>query len=142
MTKTGDTFASLVATLRGKCTAFILARLKEEGITELAVSHGSILAVLYCDGPQPMAVLSERTSRDKSTVTVLVRKLEALGYVKRETGAQDGRVSVIRLTEKGVRFQPVFERISVELNQRIWGDMPEGQKEALCRNLAMISERL
>lgn len=137
-----DRTAHMVALLRGKINNFILSRLAEEGIKELAPSHGSILVVLYHEGPQPMAVLSEKINRDKSTLTVLVRKLEALDYIKRETDAHDSRVSVIHLTEKGVQFRALFERISEELTDHIWGDTPEKERRRFSEELTRMVERL
>lgn len=137
-----DQTAHMVSLLRGKINNFILSRLAEEGIRELAPSHGSILVVLYYEGPQPMAVLSEKINRDKSTLTVLVRKLEALGYIERETDAHDSRVSVIHLTEKGFQFRALFERISRELAERIWGDTPEKERKQFSEELARMIERV
>ncbi len=142
MTEHTDQTAHRVALLRGKINNFLLSRLAEEGIKGLAPSHGSILVVLYCEGPQQMAVLSEKINRDKSTLTVLVRKLEALGYVERKADTQDNRVSVIHLTEKGFQFRALFERISRELADRIWGDTPEKERRQFSEELARMSERL
>lgn len=142
MTGRTDQTAHMVALLRSKINNFLLSRLAEEGIKGLAPSHGSILVVLYYEGPQPMAALSEKINRDKSTLTVLVRKLEALGYIEREADAQDSRVSVIHLTEKGFQFRTLFERISKELIDRIWGDTPEKERRQFSEELARMVGRL
>ena len=137
-----DDTAHLIGRLRGRINDFILSRLAEEGVKGLAPSHGSILVVLYHEGPQPMAVLSERINRDKSTLTVLIRKLETLGYVAREADAHDSRVSIIRLTEQGLRFRALFERISEELTERIWGDTPESERRRISGELSRMLARL
>ena len=134
--------ANTISNLRNRFNAFIMDRLAEEGITELVPSHGAVLVVLYKEGPQPMKAICEAVNRDKSTLTVLVRKLEALGYVRREPDEKDSRVSIIHLTEKGVAFQPLFERISLELNRKIWGNTPEDEREVFCRQLSEMTRRM
>lgn len=142
MMKPNTDIAHIIANLRNRFNAFIMDRLAEEGITELVPSHGAVLVVLYKEGPQPMKAICEAVNRDKSTLTVLVRKLETLGYVRREPDENDNRVSIIHLTEKGVAFQPLFEDISRELNRRIWGDLPEGEREVLYRQLSEMARRM
>ncbi len=142
MIKTRDDIAHIIASLRNNFNAFIMDRLAKEGITELVPSHGAILVVLYENGPQPMKVICERVRRDKSTLTVLARKLEVLGYIRREPDENDNRVTILHLTEKGVNFQSLFERISEELYHKIWGDTPAREREVFCRQLLEIARRM
>jgi len=117
-------------------------KLTEEGATELVPSHGAILVTLYENGPQPMNAICALVNRDKSTLTVLARKLEALGYVRREADEKDKRSAILCLTEKGTAFRPTFEQISEELFQKIWGDTPESEREVLCSQLVEMTRRL
>ena len=133
---------NIIAHLRNCNNSFIMAKLAEEGISELVPSHGAILVSLYENGPQPMKTICERVNRDKSTMTVLVRKLEALDYIRREPDENDNRSTIIHLTEKGTAFRSIFERISAELCEKIWGDTPESEKEVLSRQLAEMARRL
>ncbi len=138
----GSDIVHVVANLRGAAHDFILTRLADEGITDLAPSHGAILAVLYERGDQPMMAISEYIRRDKSTLTVLVRKLQSLGYVTRAADACDGRVTIVRLTEKGRELRELFERISGELCREIWCDADDDQKEKLVALLREMTGRL
>ena len=142
MTLPGSDIADVIAQLRGKINAYIIARLADKGIHGLAPSHGAIFIALYHDGPQPMQMLSEKIRRDKSTLTVLIRKLESLGYVKREPDPADKRVTIIHLTEKGFRFRAVFEQISDELIGKIWGDTLPKERIRLDKDLKGMLERL
>lgn len=132
----------LAATIRGRCNVFIEKRLHEEGVLALVPSHGSILAALYEHGPQAMSHLSALIKRDKSTVTVLVRKLEQLGYIERTEGSTDSRVIMVSLTAKGTQFQPVFEKISSELYQKLWEGVSPEERTCLCEKLKSIINRL
>jgi len=138
----GTDIASTIARLRNKINAYLISRLADEGITGLAPSHGAIFITLYHDGPQPMQALSDKINRDKSTMTVLIRKLETLGYVTREADVADGRSSIIHLTEKGFRFRATFEQISNELIDRIWGDTSPKERRKLDEELKRMVERL
>ena len=48
-----------------------------------------------------MGNIAQAINRDKSTVTVLVNKLERLKYIEKRKDATDSRVTLIRLTPKG-----------------------------------------
>ncbi|MEK5238832.1 MarR family winged helix-turn-helix transcriptional regulator [Paenibacillus sp. FSL L8-0470] len=56
---------------------------------------------LYSYGATNAAALAESTAMDRSSVSRLVKQLQALGYVKRETSANDGRGIVLSLTDYG-----------------------------------------
>ncbi len=92
-------------------------RLARNGAEGLAPSHGDVLAVLYRYEDVTMKDIADTIRRTKPTVTVLTDKLERLGFVYREKSRNDSRITYIRLTEQGKRFEPVFENISKELNE-------------------------
>lgn len=138
----GDDIVQTISDLRALAHAFILECLEEEGIVGLVPSHGAVLATLYREGPLPMKAISNRIRRDKSTLTVLVRKLEELGYVAREPDEKDSRVVLVRLTEKGLASQAILEGISRRLQERVWGDSPEEEREMVCRALTRMIERM
>ncbi|MFP4975464.1 MarR family winged helix-turn-helix transcriptional regulator [Paenibacillus sp. CN-4] len=60
-----------------------------------------IVRWLYSYGPANAAALAEATAMDKSSVSRLIKQLQALGYVNRETSPNDGRGVVLSLTEQG-----------------------------------------
>ena len=138
----GDDIVQKISDLRNLANAFILESLEEEGIVGIVPSHGAVLATLYHEGPLPMKEISRRIHRDKSTLTVLVRKLEELGYVEREPDEKDSRIVRVRLTEKGIAFRALFERISEELRRTLWGDAPDREREDFCRLLADMTSRM
>lgn len=138
----GDDIVQTISDLRTLAHAFILECLEEKGIVGLVPSHGAVLATLYREGPLPMKAISSRIRRDKSTLTVLVRKLEELGYVVREPDEKDSRVVLVRLTEKGLASQAILEGISRRLQERVWGDSPEEEREMVCRALTRMIDRM
>ncbi|WP_342566398.1 MarR family transcriptional regulator [Paenibacillus sp. FSL R7-0345] len=56
---------------------------------------------LYSYGPASAAMLAESTAMDRSSVSRLIKQLEALGYVRRESSPEDGRAVQLSLTERG-----------------------------------------
>ncbi len=60
-----------------------------------------IVRWLYSYGPTNAATLAESTAMDRSSVSRLVKQLQSLGYLNRETSQSDGRGVVLSLTEHG-----------------------------------------
>lgn len=138
----GDDIVQRISDLRSLANAFILHCLEEEGIVGLVPSHGAVLATLYREGPLPMKEICRHIRRDKSTLTVLVRKLEDLGYVEREPDEKDSRITRVHLTEKGLASRYALERVSRRLRERVWGDASEEEKETVCRALDRMIGRM
>ena len=122
--------------LREIGNAFILAELEKAGMKDIAPSHGDILAqLLHCES-RNMSELAQHAHRTKSTVTVLVGKLERNGYVERIPDPEDSRGIKVRLTEKGRALKPAFDSISSGLNSLILSRLTEeeaGQLEHLLK---------
>ncbi|MEK8133112.1 MarR family transcriptional regulator [Paenibacillus filicis] len=70
---------------------------------------------LYSYGPTSAAALAESTAMDRSSVSRLVKQLEALGYVRKDASPDDGRAILLSLTEYGQQqtIQALKEKESV-----------------------------
>jgi DNA-binding MarR family transcriptional regulator len=66
----------------------------------LTRSEGSVLSTLEA-APQRVTTLAELEGLAQPTVTIMVQRLEARGWVARDTHAGDGRVVVITITSEG-----------------------------------------
>ena len=113
---------SVIAKIHEKGNKFIIDQLNQNGINDLVPSHGDILAMLYKYDKLTMKQLAEKIHRTKPTVTVLIKKLERLGFIKREKSYNDNRITYIVLTDKSIEIKPIFEKISKELNQMLYKD--------------------
>ena len=129
---------SLVSKIREYGNRFIIEELKRNGIDGLAPSHGDILACLYEQNKMTMKDISDKIHRTRPTVTVLVDKLEKLGYVKREVSKEDNRYTYIVLTKKGLDFKPVFEKISNDLNDMLYKNLSDSEADTLEKLLEKI----
>ena len=129
---------SLVSKIHEKGNRFIVEMLSKNGADGLAPSHGDILVCLYTKDRMTMKEIADKINRTKPTVTVLVDKLEKLGYLKREASKEDSRYTYILLTEKGKMFKPVFEKISNGLNKMLFENLSDEEADNLENLLSKI----
>lgn len=122
---------SLISKIHKKGNDYIIEQLELNGAKGLVPSHGDILITLYKKGQMTMKDIAEAIHRTKPTVTVLVDKLQKLGFVKREALEDDSRYTNIVLTKKGKDFKPVFEKISNDLNDAMYKNLTESEAAIL-----------
>jgi len=121
------------AKLRDKGNAYILASLDRAGLKGIVPSHGDVMVQLFTKGACNMGDLARSAKRSKSTVTVLVDKLEKAGYVQKQCDPKDSRGTLVSLTEKGLELEPIFEEISEGLNRLISENLTEEEIKTLGR---------
>lgn len=122
---------SLISKIHEKGNHFIIEALKNNGAEGLVPSHGDILICLYKNGKMTMKNIADCIHRTKPTVTILVDKLEKLGYLKREASTKDSRYTNIVLTQKGEDFKTTFDKISNDLNEMLYKNLSKKEVEAL-----------
>ncbi len=122
---------ALISKIHEKGNRFIIEELKKNGADGLVPSHGDILVCLYHNDKITMKDIADKIHRTRPTVTVLVDKLEKLGYLKREVSQKDSRYTYIALTKKGKDFKPVFEKISKDLNDMLYKNLSEEESDIL-----------
>ena len=133
--------ASKVGKIRDAVNNLILSELGKHGVNGIAPSHGDILVCLYEKNGLSVKELAEKIHRTQPTVTVLIDKLQKLGLVERIKSWEDSRVTLIKLTEKGVHLEPIFREISDKLNTVIYGGFTDIEKEQLEHFLEKILNR-
>lgn len=122
---------ALISKIHEKGNRFIIEELKKNGADGLVPSHGDILVCLYHNDKITMKDIADKIHRTRPTVTVLVDKLEKLGYLKREISQKDSRYTYIALTKKGQNFKPIFEKISKDLNDMLYKNLSEEESDIL-----------
>lgn len=120
------------------------ALLKEHGV-EFNSAQGRILFVLWQRDGIPIKTLSEKTMLEKSTLTAMLERLRGQGHVALEPDPGDGRVTLVRLTEKNKRLKERYEKVSDEMIG-LWyrgftAEEIEGFEAYLRRILANLSDR-
>ena len=122
---------SLISKIHEKGNRFIVEELKKNGENGLVPSHGDILVCLYNQDKMTMKDIADKIHKTRPTVTVLVDKLEKLGYIKREVSEKDNRYTYIYLTKKGEDFKPVFEQISNDLTYMLYKNLSDKEADIL-----------
>lgn len=92
---------SLTGKIRDDVNSLIIKELKGYGIEDVAPSHGDILMCLYKVNNLSVKEIAKEIHRTQPTVTVLIDKLQRLGYVRRIKSQEDSRVSLVSLTTDG-----------------------------------------
>ncbi len=133
---------ALIARIRDHVNKRIVHELEQHEVTGIVPSHGDVLMFLYREETLSIKMLAERVQRTQPTVTVLVNKLEKLGYVERHKSAEDSRVTMIRLTEQGRKLEPVFNQVSKQINEMIYGGLSDEQAEQLELLLSSIVRKM
>lgn len=122
---------SLISKIHEKGNRFIIEELKNNGVEGLVPSHGDILVCLYKNNKMTMKDIANCIHRTKPTVTVLVDKLEKLGYLKRAASDKDSRSTYVILTQKGENFKATFDQISNNLNKMLNKNLSENEVKLL-----------
>lgn len=122
---------SLISKIHEKGNRFIIEELKNNGVEGLVPSHGDILVCLYKNNKMTMKDIANCIHRTKPTVTVLVDKLEKLGYLKRAASDKDSRSTYVILTQKGEAFKATFDQISNNLNKMLNKNLSENEVKLL-----------
>ena len=131
---------SLLSNIHSITADFLTEKLKAKGFPEFASSHGNILFQLSVNEKMTMGELSEKINRDKSTTTVLVRKLEKEGFITGESDPSDKRSRIIFLTEKGKQFNATARELSQELLSTFYKDFSESEKQQFFESLQKIKK--
>ncbi len=131
---------SLVSHIHSLSADFLRSRLNQKGLPELSSSHGFILFLLSKEEDLTMGEIARRINRDKSTTTVLVRKLENNGLVETFSNKKDARSKLIKLTAKGMEYNKITSELSTELIQTFYKGFSTEEKSQLLSFLQRISE--
>jgi MarR family transcriptional regulator, organic hydroperoxide resistance regulator len=102
-------------------------KLREYRISELSGAQGRILFTLWDTDNISISELSRKTLLEKSTLTVMLDRLEKNGYIKRLPEKYDRRKIMIKRTEKDKEFQKLFLKISEEMSELFYKDISDDE---------------
>ena len=131
---------SMLSQIHSITADFLTDRLKNKGFPDFASSHGNILFQLSVHEKMTMGDLAEKINRDKSTTTVLVRKLEKDGFITGDSDPADKRSRIIYLTEKGKQFNTIAQELSKELLETFYKDFSDEEKNVFFEMLLRIKK--
>ncbi len=131
---------SKISHIHSEAAAFLVQKLAEKGLPELASSHGNILFQLSQNQTMPMGELTKKINRDKSTTTVLVRKLKNAGLIQVLSDKNDKRNKILALTEKGTEYTQLTAEISKELVGTFYKGFSDEEKQQFFEFLKRIEK--
>ncbi|GAA2211674.1 MarR family transcriptional regulator [Nonomuraea monospora] len=106
----------------------------------MGLTHPQYLAMLALWEREPLSVkeLGELLQLDPGTMSPLLKRLEALGYIRRERSSKDERALAVTLTPEGRALRAQAEKIPPAIVARLGMSLEELQRlhESLTRVIA------
>jgi DNA-binding MarR family transcriptional regulator len=138
----GGVLLAQVHQLSGRVFAKIL---KRHGIDELNPAQGRIVYALWKESPLSQAELAERTRLDKSTLALMLERLESAGQIERLVDPRDARRRLVVLTDKNRALHAAYREASEEMIGLYYKGMKSAEidafESALRRILTSLEER-
>lgn len=120
---------------------FLGPKLQVLGLT-VGEGQARALRTLLEEGTMTQKQLADLCMRDAATMSRNIDRLEKAGLLKRENNPGCRRSYLICLTEEGKEKAKQVQKIFRELDERIWGDIPEKEMEQLYETLLQIERNL
>ncbi len=106
----------LIAKIHQIAGRIFTQKLKDYNI-EINPAQGRIMFVLWRNEGISINELAEKTSLGKSTLTSMLDRLEAAGFIKRVSSRKDRRKIIIERTEKDRSFQNLYIQVSQDMTK-------------------------
>jgi DNA-binding MarR family transcriptional regulator len=116
--------------------------MRAEGIADLYPGATSLLLHLGEEDGLTLSELARRCDLENSTLTPLVDELERHVLVRRVRAAEDRRVILLFLTERGRDLEPRLRKMWLDLQERALSGISESELETLHRLMDRIARNL
>jgi DNA-binding MarR family transcriptional regulator len=130
-----DDLGFLLAKAMQRWNELLAERFAADGFPEVRPAYGSVLVPLFEEDGLRMGELARRARLSKQTMTQLVRRLERDGLVERRPDPSDARASLIFLTSRSRRFEPVAATVLEGLDKAV-------RRRLGARRVAALKEEL
>ena len=137
----GNSLYSYLSRAHHRSRIFMDEELRKKGITDLGYSHIRIMIVLYVFKILSMKEITEKISKDKSTVTILVNKLEKKGYVRKRVCSKDRRVMHLELGERAEEVIGVIFDVSEIFHRKVVQILEKDEIDTLKRIMSKLLEK-
>ncbi|MEW5422959.1 MarR family winged helix-turn-helix transcriptional regulator [Amorphus sp. 3PC139-8] len=101
-----------------------------------------VLAALRQTGQKTLGDLSDMVSKEQSTLSRLIGKMEAKGLVTRDRPKDNARIVLIDLTPKGETLADELMPIAIHFEQTLTEGLDEAQIDALKAMLTHVYTKL
>ena len=103
----------------------------------LSFSQFMVLEALYSKGNLSIGEVREAILSSVGTISLVVKNLEKMGYVKRKTDENDKRVSILYLTDEG---RDVIDKVIPENETMIYNYMKDLSEEETVTLLSLLKK--
>lgn len=110
------------------------------GEHDLTPTQMAALATIMKHGELSQNQLGRLTAMDPSTISIVIRKLLKHGLVQRFASAEDQRLTIIRLTDKGVRYTGAMLTKSVEVGRRVLAPLKPSERALFMEMLHRVAD--
>lgn len=107
---------------------------------EVNPSQAGILFILDCEGQLSQRQLAEKIGMTPPSMTVTLRKLEELGYIRKQPDEVDQRVVRIGLSEEGQECIGRLKRVMEDMEKIVYRGF-SAEERMLFRRLALEMRR-
>jgi DNA-binding MarR family transcriptional regulator len=114
-----------------------LADLRDDGLSQ---GEGHILALLATSAPATIADLHRGLAHKRSTLTSILDRLAARGFITREVGAEDRRTFVITPTAKGLQVARRVHRHLTDLEEAVGRRVTADDVKAFMKVASVVEE--
>jgi len=134
-----DSSAGYMTNLAGR----LFVRALERRLAPLGLTPAHMPVLLGLEhGAQTQKILAEGARVEQPTMTATLNRMERDGLIERLPNPDDGRSSLVSLTEKARASLPEIEAAVEEINALALGGLPEGEQAQYFALLAHVIRAL
>jgi MarR family transcriptional regulator, organic hydroperoxide resistance regulator len=135
----GGNLVAKIHQLSGRVFARIL---RAHGVHELNPAQGRIIYELWKEDGISQAQLAARTRLDKSTLTLMLNRLEKQGQLRRSQDRRDARRRIVELTPRNRGMHAAYTAASREMVSIFYNGLPDREIERFESTLRAILTNL
>ncbi len=90
----------------------------------------------------PATSLGPKMGMEPTSLTRILKTLEADGYIERKPAKNDGRKVLVTLTQKGKNYRDVSKQKVIQMNERMRSAIPENKLNTFFEVIQTINKEL
>lgn len=130
-------FEFLIMKLNDICLISLNRKLKE---LDLTINQANFLVVINTEESLPQSYISELLNIRGGSVTKALKRLEAKNLVEINPNPENKSKNIVKITDKGRKVTQEFIRMIDEIENDIFSDFTDEEKERLKINLRDLSK--
>lgn len=116
--------------------------LREQEFVELSLRQISCLDLIQRQEEPTPGNLARDLGITKPSVSALIARLLAVGFIRKERSQQDARSFHLHLTEKGAALMQAHQRVHEGIARRLLAGLAPAEQQQLADLLAKVAEQI